>query len=96
MPGSAAHITSPAVCRCPGRWPARLAVAEPAAGVEGAGDDVSCGSVPDWGTLALREMTVSRRIAIWPAAQAHTAIQNDQTATGDGIWRKMYLPTVTG
>jgi hypothetical protein len=39
---------------------------------------------------------VFRRIAIWPTAQAPTAIQNDQTAIEDGIRRKMYLPALTG
>jgi hypothetical protein len=94
MPGSTAHITSPAAWTRPDVRP------EPASdGVEpeaDGGDAAPSGSVPDCGPRVLRMLTASRRIAIWPAAHAHTAIQNDQTATGDGITGKMYLPTVTG
>lgn len=94
MPGSTAHITSPAA------WTRPVVRPEPASsGAESAadgGDAVASGSVPDGGPRVPRRLTASRRIAIWPAVHAHTAIQNDQTATGDGIRGKMYLPTVTG
>jgi hypothetical protein len=67
-----------------------------AVGASDGGDAAAGRPVPDCGPPVPRRLTASRRIAIWPAAHAHTAIQNDQTATEDGIRRKMYLAAATG